>query len=175
MVVAGGGATFTPFFADALAAADALDPGAALDAVAAEPFGPTGVMLGPAPFAAAVPVAPALPLGEPSAPDDGTAGGAPPVVGAVVAVGGPQGGMPPSVSSPSHFGFRQMITAIPHAVTRSNIAMNARSRCLVLGPRGRTTMVGVLPRRAFTGRSGMRIVICGAPRGCTGIGCGVCG
>jgi len=67
-------------------------------------------------------------------------------------------------SRPSQRGFRQMMTAIPQAVTRRSIAMKARSFCLADGPRGRTTSVGVLPRRGFNGRSGMRIVICATAR-----------
>ena len=79
-------------------------------------------------------------------------------------------------SRPIQRGLRQMITAMPHAVTRSSIAMKARSFCFADGPRGRTTSVGVLPRRALiafapggtSGRSGMRIVICAAARGFIG-------
>ena len=74
-------------------------------------------------------------------------------------------------SSPSQRGLRQMITAMPHAVTSRSIVMNAMSFCFADGPRGRTTSVGVLPSRALRapggtgGRSGMRIVGCAAPRG----------
>jgi hypothetical protein len=58
-------------------------------------------------------------------------------------------------SMPSHEGWRQMMTAMPTAVTRSSIAMNAASFCTVDGPRLRTTTVGFFGR---LGRSGMRIV-----------------
>lgn len=63
-------------------------------------------------------------------------------------------------SSPRRPGFRQMITAIPQAVTRRSIAMNATSFCFAEGPRRRMTIVGVFARRMLTGRSGIRIVIC---------------
>jgi hypothetical protein len=68
-------------------------------------------------------------------------------------------------SSPSQRGWRQMITAIPHAVTSSNIATKAASFCFIDGPRARTTIVGVLARRGTIGRSGMRTVICAGLRG----------
>lgn len=67
-------------------------------------------------------------------------------------------------SSPSQRGFRQMITAIPHATKSSSIAMKATSFCFGDGPRTRTTRVGVLARRGLSGRSGIRIVICATPR-----------
>ena len=143
----------TLFFAEALEDGDPL----AEPAAAAVPLaGVTGVIVGPLPVLLPV-------LGAPSVADG--------ITGTV----GVADGAPPRFSRPSQCGLRQMITAMPQAVTSKSIAMNARSRCLVDGPRGRTTMVGVLPRRAFTGRSGMRIVICGPPRGCTGMGCGVAG
>ncbi len=66
-----------------------------------------------------------------------------------------------SGTSPSHCGFRQMITAMPHAVTRTSIAMKATSFCAVDGPRGRMTTVIARGRR---GLSAMRIVIWFAPR-----------
>ena len=78
-----------------------------------------------------------------------------------------------SESSPRSPGLRQMITAMPQAVTIRSIAMNATSFCFADGPRGRMTIVGVLARRGFTGRSGMRIVMCPRPEG--GNGCGVNG
>lgn len=148
--------------------AEPLDDGAPLaDAPAdAAPFAPlsspAGLMVGP------------LPIVLVSAPSVVV------VVEVVdVAAGGvverPEDGVGPRLSSPSNRGFRQMITAMPHAVTSNSIAMNASSFCFADGPRVRTTTVAVLPRRGFTGRSGMRMVICGPPRGCTGIGCGVAG
>lgn len=82
----------------------------------------------------------------------------------------------PSGSRPRSRGLRQMITAMPQAVTSTSIAMKATSFCFADGPRGRITIVGVLPRRMLpAGRSGMRIVMCPAPRGCTGNACGVNG
>ena len=101
--------------------------------------------------ALAAPIAPAVfELGAIIIPDEGAA-----------LVADDADGVPPG-SIPSSFGLRQMITAMPHAVTRSSIAMNATSFCFVDGPRWRTTMVFVLARRGFTGRSGIRIVSCGA-------------
>lgn len=94
------------------------------------------------------------------------AGGATGTTFAGVAAAARSGG-----TRPSHPGFRQMMTAIPHAVTRTSIAMNATSFCAALGPRGRTTTVIARGRR---GRSGMRIVGCATPR-CTGNGGGVYG
>ena len=154
--------------------AEPLDDGAPLadapaDAAPFAPlFSPAGLMVGPLPMVL-VP-APSVELevvveveGEVEVED----------VGDVVE--GPADGVVPRLSSPSNRGFRQMITAMPHAVTSNSIAMNASSFCFADGPRERTTTVAVLPRRGFTGRSGMRMVICGPPRGCTGIGCGVAG
>lgn len=88
-----------------------------------------------------------------------TTGGGAAFGGAVVAtaVGGGALG-----TRPSHPGFRQMMTAIPHAVTSTSIAMKATSFCAALGPRGWTTTVIARGRR---GRSGIRIVGCIAPRG----------
>lgn len=148
--------------------AEPLDDGAPLADPPAEAapfaplFSPAGLMVGPLPMVL-VP-APSVEV----------------VVEVVVVVAGgvvegPADGVVPRLSSPSNRGFRQMITAMPHAVTSNSIAMNASSFCFADGPRGRTTTVAVLPRRGFTGRSGMRMVICGPPRGCTGIGCGVAG
>ena len=77
-------------------------------------------------------------------------------------------------SSPSKRGFRTMITAIPQAVQSRSIAMNAMSFCFAEGPRGRTTIVGVFPRRGLSGRSGMRIVIWPGRAGANACG-GVCG
>lgn len=62
-------------------------------------------------------------------------------------------------SSPRRPGLRQMITAIPQAVTSRSIAMNATSFCFAEGPRRRMTIVGIFARRMLTGRSGIRIVI----------------
>jgi hypothetical protein len=135
------------FFADALDAAALLaDP----EADGAVPLfgvtGVTGVMIAPV-AAVGLLVPPPAPEDAPSVPDGAT--------GADVVADG----FAPRLSSPSQRGFRQMITAMPHAVTSRSIAMNARSFCFADGPRGRTTTVAVLPRRGFTGRSGMRIVI----------------
>ena len=152
--------------------AEPLDDGAPLadapaDAAPFAPlFGPTGVMVGPLPMVlVSAPSVEVEVAGEVEVEVE--------VAGGVVE--GPADGVGPKLSSPSNRGFRQMITAMPHAVTSNSIAMNASSFCFADGPRGRTTTVAVLPRRGFTGRSGMRMVICGPPRGCTGIGCGVAG
>ena len=118
---------------------------AATDALAAA-FGETGASMGPVLVLIAL-VAAADAGDTPSGPEG--------AAGADVVADGP----PPSASRPSQRGLRLMITAMPQAVTSINIAMNATSFCFAEGPRGRTTTVGVLPRRGFIGRSGMRTVI----------------
>jgi hypothetical protein len=149
------------FFADAAAAADAdADPPAVAPAAPAAP----------AAIGAADPDADAVTLVDAVGVFEGGAEVAPkPGAGETEAEGTPPG------SSPRSRGLRQMITAMPHAVTSKSIAMNATSFCFAEGPRIRMTTVGVLARRGFsTGRSGMRIVICGPLRAGNGAGVNGC-
>lgn len=134
--MASGFGTSTAFFA--LADALALALGTTLADGTAVPVAPP---VAPGPVEVAVDT-----VDVPFADGSGTA------VGATVLFGG--GG-----SRPTHAGRCQITTAIPHAVEMRSIAMNATSFCFVVGPRGRTTTVGVFGRRGFSGRSGMRIVI----------------
>ena len=132
----GAGAGFGTFFAEAEADGDA-DAEPLADADSAD-------------------AADAAALADVGAPLDALPDAAP-VAGAADADGAGAGA---DRSSPSSAGLRQMITAIPQAVTRRSIAMNATSFCIADGPRRRMTIVGVFARRMLTGRSGIRIVIC---------------